>query len=641
MSRYYQTIAACLFLAALVTAVFYPLAGHDFLNMDDPFFVESHRVPEGLTPANIKRAFSMGDCMWMPLTWLSHMTDCQLYGPDPAGHHLTSLFLHLANTILLFLILGLMTGTFYKSLLVAGLFALHPLNVEAVAYIAARKGLLASFFWLLTILAYLGYTRRPSPPRYLVIMLCFLSGLMANPILVTLPLILLLLDYWPLNRLRQDGAARLIKEKLPLLAPAIIISLVSVITQQQAGALSSLAQTPLLPRLANALVNYVAYLGHLFWPADLAIFYPWRTNLPWWQPLAAALLLLAISRKVIDLRPDKPYAPVGWFWFLITLLPVIGIIRIGSHAMADRYAYLPAIGIFVVIVWGGAAFLEKKSFKKPLIGLAGLALLLALGTASRHQLGYWRNDLTVFEHALAVTDNNYAAHNNLARALAERGRHVEAFHHLNRALKINPDFPQAHNNLGVLLAADDPNQALKHFTLALQYQPDFAEAHRNMADVFFENGAWTRALTHYKKALAIAPRYPGAADIHYRIGLIMAGRDKTGAAFSRFKQALSLDPGRVEAAVQLARLYKNKGRHERAIEVYQNLLKHRSDSSASIAYNLACLYALKNDQAEAVNWLKKSVAAGLTDRELLKTDEDLANIRATPYYQSLVDPDNS
>ncbi|MFP4446728.1 MAG: TPR end-of-group domain-containing protein [Desulfosudaceae bacterium] len=634
------TLLACLCLAAVVLAVFYPVHEHDFLNMDDPFFVEKNQVPEGLSPANIKRAFTMHYGMWMPLTWLSHMTDAQVYGRNPAGHHLTSLFIHMANAVLLFLLLRIMTGAFYKSLLVAALFALHPVNVESVAYIAARKGLLAAFFWILTLLAYTWYVRRPSASRYLLTFCCFFLGLMAKPVLVTLPLILLLLDYWPLDRCGKGRRKKLILEKLPLLALAVLISLVTLFTQPQANALTPLDTVSQSAGLTAVLVNYVIYLKHIFWPVELAIFYPWPQSLSWWQPLGAAILLLSVLFKVIRDRLEMPYALVGWFWFLISLLPMIGLIRIGSHALADRYAYLPAIGIFMVIVWGGAAFLAERQWKKPGMAL-GLAMLfiffIILGVRCRYQLSFWENNETIFRHALAVTKNNYAAHNNLGRAMAEQGRPNVALRHITEALRIYPEFSQAHNNLGVLLADHSPARARHHFSLAIDLRPDFAEAHYNLAELFFKNGDYTRALTHYRRTLEINAVYPCAEVIHFRIGRIMASRNKEKKALAHLHQAWSRNPEYIEAADQLARLYKNSGHYAEAIQVYLTLIQHRPDCSASIAYNLACLYAMQNEQKTAVSWLKQSIEAGFSNMEQLKSEKELDNIRETGYYQKLTE----
>ncbi len=633
-----QTSLACVLLTVLVMAVFYPVTGHDFLNMDDPFFIEQHHVPDGLTPANIKQAFTLHYGMWMPLTWLSHMTDSQLFGRHPAGHHLTSLAIHIANVLLLFLVLRAMTGTFYKALIVAGLFGLHPLNVEPVAYIACRKGLLAAFFWLSTLLVYTAYSRKPAMKRYLAVCLCFVLGMMAKPILVTLPLVLLLLDYWPLGRFGKRKSGSLILEKLPLLAVSAVIGVVTLFTQQQADALSSLAALPLSDRAANALINYAVYLGHIFWPVGLAVFYPRPPDPAWWQPIAAGMLLLIITVNCLDRRRESPYLLIGWLWFLVALLPVIGFIPVGSHNLADRYAYLPAIGIFIMMVWTADEFIREWRIKPAFIGLGVVIFLLVLGFVSRRQLSFWQNNETVFRHALAVTSDNYAAHNNLARALLEKGDLTEARSHLEQALKIHPTFPQALNNMGVLLTAEQQtDRALVYFTRALRYRPDFVEAHFNMARELLARGAYTRALTHYRKALEIDPAYIHAADIHYGIGVILASRDKTKQAISHFQEALSFEPGHIEAADGLARLYKAENHYDRAVALYQQLLEERPDCSISIMYNLACLFALKNEPAAAEDWLKKCIAAGFSRVELLKADKELDNIREEPWFRSLTE----
>ena len=633
-----RTFLACVFLAVLVAAVFHPAARHEFINMDDPFFVMEHHVPQGLTPANIKQAFTMGYGMWMPLTWLSHMADAQLYGLRPAGHHLTNILVHLVNTLLLFLALRWLTGAFYRSLIAAGIFALHPLNVEPVAYIACRKDLLAAFFWLLTVLAYTRYTRGPSAGRYLATGLCFLLGLMAKPTLVTLPLILLLLDYWPLNRLRNEKMRALIREKIPLAVISLIFGCLAIITQQQAEALSTLAAIPSGARAANALIGYLAYLGHLFWPSGLAVFYPWPQSPAAWKVAAAGLALLALTVKSFTSRQEAPYALTGWLWFLIALAPMIGIIPVGSHAMADRYAYIPGIGVFIVVVWGLGDIFRLWHVRRALILFVLAGLLVGLGLVSRRQLGQWKNSETVFRHALAVTSDNFAAHNNLARALMETGRLQEARPHLHQALMIHPCFPQAHNNLGVwMMAADQTQQALTHFARALRFRPDFTEAHYNMANALLRTGSPDNALTHYKEVLRLDPDYHHAADIHHRIGTIMASRRKTDLAIAHFQQALSLAPDHVEVAVGLADLYKSGGQFDQAIDLYQRLLDKRPDCDISLTYNLACLYALKNDPTAAVDWLKKSVAAGFSRFEVLAVDPELDNIRHHPAFQALAE----
>ncbi len=637
MTRNTKTILAVLFLMALVMALFYPVKGYDFLNMDDPFFIERHHVPGGLTLKNIQRAFTLHDCMWMPLTWLSHMTDYQLYGPRPAGHHLTSLVLHIFNVLLLFFVLRSLTGSFYRSWLVAAVFALHPLNVEPVAYIACRKGLLAAFFWLLAIFAYAGYVRRKSAGRYLLTVICFFLGMMAKPMPVTLPLIFLLLDYWPLNRFQNESPISLFKEKLPLLMLSLVIGIVAMITQQQADALPTLSAIPFIDRIGNALISYMTYLGRLFRPSGLAVFYPWPPAINWVNAAGGASLLVLISLLVIIRRKKMPYAVCGWFWFLIALLPVIGIIPLGGHAMADRYAYIPGIGIMIAVVWGLAETFRHRPVKKALTVLLILIILTTLGLFSRRQLGHWQDSETIFRQALSVTADNYAAHNNLARALVEKGRIEEARPHLDRALAIHPEFPQAHNNLGVLLTAEGKTDAaLTHFARAIEHRPEFAEAHYNMARTMLTKGDPKRALTHFQRVLDINPDYKNAALIYHLMGLIMLNDRKTDDAVRNFKQALSIEPGHVKTAEMLAGIYKTEGRYDEAVAVYKQLLDRKPEYSITTTYNLACLFALKNDPATAMAWLRKSIAAGFTHFELLAIDKDLDNIRRIPAFQELI-----
>ena len=642
MNRSLRTIPALLLLIVMAAALFYPVRGYEFLNMDDPFFIERHHVPQGLTPENIKRALTLHDCMWMPLTWLSHMTDYQLYGSKPAGHHLTSLMIHVLNVLLLFLALRFLTGAFYRSWLVAAIFALHPLNVEPVAFIACRKGLLAALFWLLAILVYTGYARHKSVGRYLLTVLCFFLGLTAKPMPVTLPLVFLLLDYWPLNRFSTEKPMSLLAEKLPLLAISLVMGIVAVITQQEANALPTLSAIPFTDRIGNALISYMVYLGRLFWPSGLAIFYPWPQSTAWGKAAASGLLLLATTLVVIIRRKKQPFAFSGWLWFVITLLPVIGIIPLGGHAMADRYAYIPGMGILFAAVWVAADIIKHRPAGKWLAVLCVLCLLTALGLVSRRQLAYWQNSETVFRHALAVTTGNYAAHNNLARTLVEQGRIKEARPHLEQALAIHPEFPQAHNNLGVLLAAEGRiAAALDHFARAVANRPDFAEAHYNLANALLADGHPDEALTHYQRVLDMDPAYKHAALIYHRLGLIRLQKQKPTEAAESFRQALSLDPGQVEATEMLAGIYKSAGRYDEAVDLYRRLLERRPEYSITITYNLACLFALKNDPATAVTWLKESIASGFSQVELLAVDRDLDNIRQTPAFRALIKPCDS
>ena len=422
-----RTIIFCLCLILVASAVFEEVRTHQFVFDDLGFISRNALVKDGLTWNGFTWAFTtklMG--IWHPVTWLSHMVDCQLFGVNPAGHHLMNLFFHLANTLLLFLLLLSCTQAEWPSFIVAALFAIHPLHVESVAWVAERKDVLSAFFWLLTMWAYVGYVRHPGWRRYALVLICFSLGLMAKPMLVTLPLVLLLWDYWPLRRWAPQGATaaetgppvgicpypriplkRLVWEKIPLFILVVLFSLVTVYAQKAGAMVVSLADIPLGARISNALVAYATYLGKTVVPVHLAVLYPHPGNaIPWWQALGAALGLALLSFMIIRQALSYPYLLVGWLWFLGTLVPVIGLLQVGRQAMADRYTYIPLIGLFIMAAWGMADLLARWRCPKFLLPLVGGIMILVFGTVAWFQVGYWRNAVSLFQHTLSVTQNN-------------------------------------------------------------------------------------------------------------------------------------------------------------------------------------------------------------------------------------------
>ena len=459
--------------------VYWQVQGHAFVTLDDyQYVVENPHVRHGLTPQGIVWAFTTGYASnWHPLTWLSHMLDCTLYGLNPKGHHLNSLLLHLANTLLLFWVLRRMTAALWRSAFVAALFALHPLHVESVAWVAERKDLLSTLFWMMTVGAYARYVERPGLGRYLLTLLLFAFGLMAKPMLVTLPFVLLLLDYWPLGR-RHLAPLRLIREKLPFFALTTISSIITFSVQKSWGAVIS--TLPLKDRIANALVSYVTYIGKTMWPVNLACFYPHPLDtLPRWQVGGSLLLLVGISIFVIRAGRRCPYLPVGWFWYLGTLVPVIGLVQVGAQAMADRYTYIPLIGLFLITAWTAAEVGSKRSRLRMSLWVGMLLPFLAVGSWLQAQS--WRTSVTLFEHALAVTRNNQIAHNNLGNILARQGRFKEASYHLSAAVRLNPNHATSQNNLGSLFMQQGRLQeAIAHLSKAVQIDPEMQEARFNL-----------------------------------------------------------------------------------------------------------------------------------------------------------------
>ena len=471
-----KLVAASLALVTLV--IYWQVQSHGFVNYDDNLYVtDNPQVKAGLTSASIQWAFTTGhSANWHPLTWLSHMVDVELFGLDAGRHHLMSVLFHLANTILLFYVLKRMTGALWQSAFVAALFALHPLHVESVSWTAERKDVLSTFFWILTMLAYIRYVEHLGTSRYFLVALSMALGLMAKPMLVTLPLVLLLLDYWPLGRLRlkqlegggkskirQTGmktaqismALRLVREKIPLFALVVISSIITYEVQQSAGAFKYSSPFPLSLRIGNALLSYLAYIGKTIWPTDLAVLYPHRgmsprweiVPLPGWEVAVAAIALVSISILVIVAARRHPYLPFGWFWYVVTLVPVIGIVQVGTQAMADRYTYVPLIGLFMVAAWGANASFRKLAYRKFALPALAVIVLGASSVTTWRQVGYWKNSITLFEQTVAVTKINPVAHYNLGYALHAEGRYDEAIPHFSEALRIAPTYTEARNML--------------------------------------------------------------------------------------------------------------------------------------------------------------------------------------------------
>ena len=469
-------------LVAAIFLVYRRTLGNGFVWDDIPYLLQNSHVHDGLTLAGVKWAFgSMERCNWHPLTWISAMIDCGIYGPKLWGHHLTSVLFHAANTLLLMLVLIRMTsrqgsaqaGSLWRSGFVAALFAIHPLHVESVAWIAERKDVLSTFFLMLTLLAYLSYVKRPNWGRYCLVALLFAMGLMAKPMLVTLPILLLLLDYWPLGRKRPVRV--LIWEKVPLLALSAASSVVTYIAQRQGHAV---APYPLDLRIENALLSYLRYIGKMVWPSGLAVHYPFpEQGIPAWQVIGAALALTAISLIAVKARKRHPYLLWGWLWYVITLIPVIGIVQVGGQSMADRYTYVPLIGLFVALAWG----IPRITRTGVVLASAAMAALMLCSVL---QVSYWRNDETMFRRVVSVNDNDAMAHNYLGVTLALQGNLKEGREQFEKALALDPHYPAAHVNMGnLLLTEGDKAQARVHFQEALRSEPDNKEALVRMAEI--------------------------------------------------------------------------------------------------------------------------------------------------------------
>ena len=482
----------CCGLIVLTLLVFRPVVGHDFVFFDDDVYVTHNpHIQQGVSPSGVRWAFTTFHAAnWHPLTWLSHMLDVQCYGPNPAGHHSTNLILHAFNAALLFLVLVRMTGRTGASAFVAAVFAVHPLRVESVAWISERKDLLSGAFWVLTLGAYARYAEKRSLARYVMVLVSLALGLMAKPMLVTLPFVLLLLDYWPLERIPNaerrlpNAAGALVLEKIPLFILSVASSVITMKAQHAGGAVQPVEQFPFAIRIGNAAVSYVLYIKQLIWPTGLAFFYPhpgaWAIS----QVLGATFFVLAVSAIVLLLARRRRYLPVGWFWYLGTLVPVIGLLQVGGQAMADRYTYVTQIGLLIMLVWAAADALDRLEPRARRICGSVLAavVLLPLAVAARTQLASWQNSYTLFTRALAVTDRNATAHNNLGALLAREGSVAEAERHFRAALEIQPRYPHANKNLAnMLLEQGRKEEAATYYRAMVDSCPDDVESLNNLA----------------------------------------------------------------------------------------------------------------------------------------------------------------
>jgi len=610
--RNFFLIAFCLTICIII--VYGQVGTFDFIGFDDPEYVtENEYVQEGLNFDSFIWAFTtFHSANWHPLTWLSHMLDCQFYGMDPMGHHWTNVQFHLANTLLLFFILFKMTGARFKSAFVAALFALHPLHVESVAWVSERKDVLSTFFGLLMIFAYYRYIKISNCKNYFFVIICFILGLMAKPMLVTFPFVLLLLDFWPLERFQYKGnyilnskssigygykgIGTLFLEKTPLFVLVVISSTLTFLAQKSHGAVEALEALSLQIRIENALVSYARYVLKAIWPSNLAVFYPYQGGaLSSWQIFGAAFLILTACFFAVRISKKYPYVPVGIFWYLGTLVPVIGLVQVGEQAMADRYTYIPSIGLFIVVSWGVPDLLNKWKYKKLILGLAALAILFGCVIASFIQIRYWKNGVALFEHTVKVTENNYRAQNdlgtaweainldqailhykqaleikpnyllaiyNLGVAYCEKEEYDEAILNFKKVLKIDPQNIDARMNLAnVLFLLDKPDEAVFHYDKIIKADSKNSDAHYNLAYLLSKQGKFDEAVSHYEESLKFNPKYSKA---HYNLGNILLKQGKTEEAFTHFSEAIKINPDYAQGFNKIGEILFKQGKIDRA-----------------------------------------------------------------------------
>ncbi len=540
-------------MSSLVIAIlilYWPVKDHEFINFDDyDYVVNNTYVNKGLSLQNLYWAFSATHSSnWHTLTWISHMMDAEFFGMNPGMHHVTNVIFHIFNTLLLFFLFEKMTNSVWRSGILAALFALHPLHIESVAWISERKDVLSTFFWLLTMWAYIKYVRNPKPGTYLPVILFFICGLMSKPMTVTLPFVLLLLDYWPLCRIsfseKGNGSAYsnlrfLILEKIPLLSFSVLSGIITLIAQKKGGAIGNLEVFSAGVRISNAAVSYVTYLIKTILPFHLSVFYPHPRTVSFWQTAGALLVLALISFFVFRHFKTRPWLTVGWLWYLGTLVPVIGLIQVGNQSMADRYTYVPLIGIFIMGVWGISEAVPSGQGKKCLT-VSAILVLCFFWEISQKQVRYWKNDFSLFGHALAVTENNFIAHNNLGNLYIKEGDRKNAIMHFQQSIAIQPGNVMAHHNLGnVYMEQNQLSDAVHHFSQVILLDPNYADAYYMLGMAKMRMGNMDEAVHHFYDALRLSPE---DADVHNDLAIVMVKQGRIKEAVRHFQKAAELKP---------------------------------------------------------------------------------------------------
>jgi Flp pilus assembly protein TadD len=625
-------------LALTTIALYWPAMGYDFVNCDDPEYVTANpHVQGGLNWDTVKWAFFnpvVGN--WHPLTVISHMLDCQLFALNPGGHHLTSVLFHAFNAALVFVLLRQLTGVVWRSLLVAALFAVHPLHVESVAWVSERKDVLSGFFGLLSLIFYVRYAQRRSRIErresnagsnslaldlrhwsldYCIALFFLALGLMSKAMLVTWPFVMLLLDYWPLRRFELSTLNsqlstiwRLVTEKIPLFALAAVASYVTFVVQQQGGAVMAIANLPLGARFGNVLVSYCRYLGKLFWPADLAVFYPHPGHWPLVQVLAAGLFLAVISTTFFLMRRRYPFLLMGWLWYCGTLVPVIGLVQVGIQAMADRYAYIPSLGVLILAIWGANELTRHWRYRMIALSAVGLAAVVLCLGLTRQQLGYWHDSEALLRHALAVTENNSLVHNTLGNALLDKNQINEAISEYQEAVRLAPGYAEARLHLGVALGMKGQlDEAISQFQEVIRLEPDDVDARYDLGTALYNKGQMDEAIRQYQEVIRLKP---DDVEAHDKLGVALAAKGRFDEAIENYRQAIQINSNRPETFVHLGMTLGQLGRTREAVDLYREALRLNPNLAGALN-NLAWVLAASPDDqlrngAEAVRLAERA-----------------------------------
>ena len=674
-------IIICFFLVMANAVVYWQVSHYDFINFDDDVYItENRHVQSGLKQDEIIWSFRLSNknnTYWHPLTWMSHMLDVQLYGIDPGRHHMTNVLIHITSSIILFLVCHQMTGALWQSAFVASLFAIHPINVESVAWVAERKNVLSTLFGMLALGCYVYYAAKPNFAKYLLLLIVFTLGLLSKPMLVTLPFLLLLLDYWPLERLKfrfltrgkrrrtqpsipsnfqKTNICYLVVEKFPLLVLSMASVYLSSLSLQGQAEFKNLDDVAMMLRIANALTSYLEYIAKLIWPQNLAVFYPYPEAVPLWKAASALVILTGLSFLFIWTLRARPYLSVGWLWFLGTLLPVSGLVIAGNFpALADRWAYVPAVGLFIMFAWSIPDLVKRWSHYQVGLGVMIIVIVSTLMASTWDQTRNWKNSVTLFQHALTANPENWLAHTNLGTALADNGQKTDAYRHFAEAIRLYPHEPHVQVNYGdAMLARGRIKKASGHYYEALRINPGFAEAHNNLGLILVRSGKIEESIEQFQLAIQNRPDYQNAIK---NLNLAISINKKINLATKNFNESLIFDlrdlqldkkindilNSKAELNNVLTKLQKSlsgqpgfggvntddipvvlsaKQQYEKKLPMFKKIIAQWPENAGAY-YHIACIYGRQGKDGESLNMLNKALQNGFDRKNLIKADFDL------------------